>query len=55
MTRYDADFHQWIDEQTAALKAGRFDRLDVTLKSPFPKSCAYGIEQILDEDFWPAD
>jgi len=143
MTSYDADFHQWIDEQTAALKAGRFDRLGVThvieeldsmrarerrelinrlsvllahllkwqyqperrctswratineqrrqlallledspslarrlpefleraypngaraaldetgfLKSPFPESCAYGIEQILSEDFMPAD
>lgn len=143
MTSYDADFHQWIEEQTAALKAGRFDRLDVThlieeldsmsarerrelinrlsvllahllkwqyqperrctswratineqrrqlallledspslarrlpeflerayrnaaraaldetgfLESPFPGSCAYGIEQILSEDFMPAD
>ncbi len=143
MTRYDADFHRWIDEQSAALKAGQFDHLDVThlieeldsmsarerrelinrlavllahllkwqfqperrctgwrltineqrrqlvllledspslarrlpeflerayrngsraaleetgfLKSPFPESCAYGVEQILDEDFMPAD
>jgi hypothetical protein len=143
MTRYDADFHQWIDEQTAALRAGQFERLDVMhlieeldsmsarerrelinrlavllahllkwqfqperrctswrltineqrrqlallledspslaqrlpeflerayrnatrtaleetgfLKSPFPDSCAYGIEQVLDEDFLPGD
>jgi hypothetical protein len=143
MTSYEADFHQWINEQTAALKAGQFDQLDVThlieeldsmsarerrelinrlavllahllkwqfqperrctswrltineqrrqlallledspsleqrlpeflerayrngaraaleqtgfLKSPFPESCAYGIEQILDEDFMPSE
>jgi hypothetical protein len=143
MTSYDTDFHQWIDEQTAALKAGRYDRLDVMhlieeldgmsarerrelinrlavllahllkwqfqperrctgwrltineqrrqlallledspslarrlpeflerayrngshaaleetgfLKSPFPETCAYGIEQLLDEGFWPEE
>lgn len=143
MTSYETDFHQWIDEQTALLKAGQFDRLDVPhlieefesmsarerrelinrlavllahllkwqfqperrctswrltineqrrqlelliedspslrqrfpellerayrnatraaleetgfLRSPFPKQCAYSIEQIMDEGYWPKD
>jgi hypothetical protein len=141
MTSYDTDFHQWINEQTALLRAGQLDRLDIAnlieeldsmsarerrelinrlavllahllkwqfqperrctswrltineqrrqlallledspslarrlpeflarayrngsraaleetgfLSSPFPKSCAYSVEQILDEDYWP--
>jgi hypothetical protein len=30
MTSYEADLHQWINEQTAALRAGQSDRLAVT-------------------------
>ena len=143
MTSYETDFHQWIDEQAARLKAGQFDRLDLPnlieelesmsarerrelinrlavvlahllkwqyqperrctswrltineqrrqlallledspslaqrlpqfrdrayrngtraaleetgfLKSPFPEQCAYGVEQIMDEGYWPEE
>ncbi len=143
MASYETDFHQWIDEQAALLKAGQLDRLDIPhliaelegmsarerrelinglaillahllkwqyrperrctswrltineqrrqlallledspslghrlpelvarayrngtraaleetgfLKSPFPENCAYGIEQIMDEAYWPVE
>jgi hypothetical protein len=29
MSRYETDFHAWIEEQAALLKAGQFARLDV--------------------------